>query len=189
MHNLDAFRGVTKAGDGWTAKCPAHDDRRSSLSIGRGEGGRLLLHCHAGCALDDILAAAHLEPSDLFPDTTTTNRSRIVATYDYHDEGRLLLYQVCRMEPKDFRQRRPDGKNWIWKIGNVRRVLYRLPQLQGRTTAYVVEGEKDADLLWSLGLPATMNAGGAGKWKPAYAQQLKAASVRRHTSPSSREEH
>ncbi len=57
------------------------------------------------------------------------------------------------------------------------RVLYRLPELQGKTTAYVVEGEKDADRLWSIGLPATTGAGGAGKWRPEYVQQLKAASI------------
>ena len=36
--------------------------------------------------------------------------AKIVATYDYTDEGRRLLYQNVCFEPKDFRQRRPDGK-------------------------------------------------------------------------------
>ena len=43
MRSLDAFRGVKRAGDGWTAKCPAHHDQRNSLSIGTGEGGRYSL--------------------------------------------------------------------------------------------------------------------------------------------------
>ena len=51
--------------------------------------------------------------------------------YPYTDEGGKLLYQVIRLEPKDFRQRRPDGNGgWIWSLGGIRRVLYRLPQLR-----------------------------------------------------------
>lgn len=177
MRSLERFSDVKKSGEGWTARCPAHDDRRNSLSIGTGADGKVLLHCHAGCDLDNILAAAHLEHADLFPEKTTKAESRIVATYDYRDAGGLLLYQQVRLEPKDFRSRRPDGKRWIWSLGNVPRVLYRLPDVQGKTTLYVTEGEKDADRLWSIGLPATTNAGGAGKWRPEYVQQLKAASV------------
>ncbi len=112
MKILDAFHGVKKVGAGWTARCPAHDDRRHSLSIGTGEGGKWLLHCHRGCSLDAILAAVNLEHSDLFPDKEQKTNSRIVATYDYRDPAGLLLYQVVRMEPKDFRQRRPDGNGW-----------------------------------------------------------------------------
>jgi hypothetical protein len=174
VRNLDAFRNVKRAGDGWLATCPAHDDQRASLSIGAGEGGRVLLHCHAGCALDDILAAAHLEHTDLFPETTTTTKATIVATYPYYDEGGLHLFDVVRFAPKDFRQRRADG---VWKMHGVRRVLYHLPELQGQTIAYVVEGERDADRLRAMGFPGTTAPGGAGKWRPEYPQQLTGASV------------
>ena len=84
------------------------------------------------------------------------------------------LFDVARYEPKDFRQRRADG---TWSMAGVRRVLYRLPELQNQQTAWIVEGEKDADRLASLGFPATCNPGGAGKWKPEYSQQIKAAGV------------
>ena len=54
---------------------------------------------------------------------------KIVKTYDYKDESGQLLYQVVRYEPKDFRQRRPDGQGgWIWNLQGVRRVLYRLQE-------------------------------------------------------------
>jgi hypothetical protein len=167
------FRDVKKAGAGWSARCPAHDDHRSSLSIGIGDAGRILLKCNVGCELDDILAAAHLEHADLFPEMTTT-KATIEATYPYRDEGGLHLYDVVRFTPKDFRQRRADG---VWKMAGVRRVLYRLPELQGQTIAYIAEGEKDADRLRAIGLPGTTNAGGAGKWRPEYVEQLKAASI------------
>lgn len=106
---------------------------------------------------------------------------RIVATYDYHDESGVLVYQVVRREPKDFRQRRPDGHGgWIWNLQGVVRVLYRLPELlQAAPDApvYVVEGEKDADLLAERGLIATTNAGGAKKWLPDYADALRGRHV------------
>lgn len=175
---LSAFHGVKRTGKGWMAKCPAHDDRTASLSISHGDVQPWVLNCLAGCAPDAILAAAHLEPADVCKPRQTKTAATIAATYDYRDAGGLLLYQQVRMEPKDFRSRRPDGKGWIWSLGNVARVLYRLPELQGKTTtAYVVEGEKDADRLWSIKLCATTNAGGAGKWRPEYAQQLVAATV------------
>jgi hypothetical protein len=103
---------------------------------------------------------------------------RIVATYDYTDENGALLFQVCRMEPKTFRQRKPDGS---WSVRGVRQVPYRLPDVleaiaSDRTIA-IVEGEKDADRLWSMSLPATTNAGGAGKWRDDYAEFFRGADV------------
>jgi hypothetical protein len=51
---------------GWSAKCPAHDDRSPSLSIREGDGGRVLLRCFAGCSVDSILADLKLGRRDLF---------------------------------------------------------------------------------------------------------------------------
>lgn len=102
--------------------------------------------------------------------------SRIVASYNYHDEAGELLFQVARMEPKTFRQRRPDGNGgWDWKVRGIRQVPYRLPELLAAprdANVFVVEGEKDADRLAALGLVATCNAGGAGKWRKAHAEHL-----------------
>jgi len=63
---LPRLHGMRKAGSGWFANCPAHEDRSPSLSITEGDDGRLLLHCHAGCKVHDILAAVGLTVSDLF---------------------------------------------------------------------------------------------------------------------------
>jgi hypothetical protein len=62
-----------RSGEGWKAKCPAHDDRVPSLSIKEGSGGRILLHCHAGCSVDDILRALGMTRRDLFPAGTPPN--------------------------------------------------------------------------------------------------------------------
>ena len=84
------------------------------------------------------------------------------------------------MEPKSFRQRKPEGSGWNWSVKDVRRVLYRLPdliRLKEGTAVFVVEGEKDADALVALGLQATTNAGGADKWSEDFAQTLSAFRV------------
>jgi RecA-family ATPase len=97
---------------------------------------------------------------------------KIVKTYDYTDEAGALLFQVVRFEPKDFRQRKPDKSDptgWSWKIKGVRQVPYRLNDVieavATEKVVYIVEGEKDADNLWDIGVPATTNAGGCGKWR------------------------
>ena len=72
---------------------------------------------------------------------------------------------MLRLEPKSFRQRRPDGNGgWIWKLEDVPRVLYRWPELLQFPdgSVFVCEGEKDADRVASLGHCATCVA--AGKW-------------------------
>jgi putative DNA primase/helicase len=108
--------------------------------------------------------------------------SKIVAEYDYRDEDGNLLFQVVRFEPKDFRQRRPDGNGgWHWKLGDVRRVPYRLPELvkavAADSTIYIVEGEKAVDALARLGLTATCSPHGAGKWREEYSSYLNGADV------------
>jgi putative DNA primase/helicase len=103
---------------------------------------------------------------------------RIVRTYDYRDEQNELLYQVVRYEPKDFRQRRPDGTGgWAWDLKGVRPVAHGLPSLAGQSRVYIVEGEKDVERLRSLGISATCNSGGAGKWTNDLTQQLLEAGV------------
>jgi hypothetical protein len=87
-----------------------------------------------------------------------------------------------RFEPKDFRQRRPDGTcGWTWNVKGVRPVPYRLPELiealAGDRPVVVVEGEKDADALARWNVPATCNAGGAGKWHTALNEHFRGADV------------
>src|SRR3954453_17298203 len=66
---LAQLKGVARGGNGWTARCPAHDDRYNSLSIHHRDG-RWLLKCHAGCDWQHILKSLKLEPSALFDNAT-----------------------------------------------------------------------------------------------------------------------
>lgn len=163
-------------------RCPAHEDGTASLSVSNGDG-KVLLHCHAGCTTDTILQAIGLTTRDLFDHPAETRgRAAILATYDYHDEDGHLLYQVVRLAPKDFRQRRPDGTGgWTWKLGDTRRVIYRLPAVldavrQG-VPVWIVEGEKDVHAIEKAGGVATCNPGGAKKWRPEYADAFIGADI------------
>ncbi len=106
--------------------------------------------------------------------TIKAEPSRVGAAYDYTDEQGELLYQVQRLEPKSFRQRRPDGKDgWAWSLGDVRRVLYRLPRVLAAEVVFVVEGERDVETLEAAGVVATTNSGGATQpWLPEYTAAL-----------------
>lgn len=95
-------------------------------------------------------------------------KRKIDITYAYENEEGQVLFEVVRFEPKGFSQRKPDGKGgWVWSVKDVRQVPYNLPQLLNapwNQHVFIVEGEKDVLRLNSLGLVATCNAGGAGKW-------------------------
>ena len=69
---LSQLKGVRTSMRGWRACCPAHADRKPSLSIGLGEHEQVLLKCFAGCSLERIVEAMGLTMTDLFPDVTPT---------------------------------------------------------------------------------------------------------------------
>ena len=169
---LNRLEKVKSSADNqWNALCPAHEDKKPSLSIKLAEDGKILIHCHAGCNIKDILSAIDLKKRDLFatPKPKPKGRRKVQATYDYQDQQGNLLYQVVRYTDKTFSQRR-RGKNgrWIYKVKDLPRVLYRLPEIISAEPGdwiFVVEGEKDADNLTKHDLVATTNSGGAGKWK------------------------
>lgn len=178
---LAALKNVRQTADGWIASCPAHDDSTPSLSIADGRSGRVLLKCHAGCETDAVVAAAGLSVRDLFDDSAASRHgspARIVAEYPYCDEQGTKLFDVIRLNPKSFRQRASSGE---WSMKGVRHVPYRLPQLieavEADRTVFVVEGEKDVHALVELGLVATTNPGGAGKWRNEYAAHFRGARV------------
>ena len=50
---------------GWSARCPAHEDRQPSLSVSEGDDGRVLVNCHAGCTVDAVCCELGLQITDL----------------------------------------------------------------------------------------------------------------------------
>jgi hypothetical protein len=96
---LNQLDGVKSQKGGWIACCPAHDDKKPSLSISEGNDGRILLTCHAGCPTDAIVDALGMKLSDLFVESKTNSNGRVIeATYGYRDETGKLLSKTFASE-------------------------------------------------------------------------------------------
>ena len=159
---LSKLEHVVKRGASYMALCPAHADKNPSLSVSVGDGEKILFHCHAGCTQEAVLKAmGGIE----------------VAAYDYTDEKGNLLFQCVRKEPKEFTQRQPVNGHWVNNIKGVRRVLYHLPEVLAADRVVVVEGEKDAETVRTLGFTATTSPMGADSWKDEYAESLRGKHV------------
>ena len=122
--------------------------------------------------------------ADLFPPKEIRNGSgkQIVAIYDYQDASGKVVFQVVRYSPKNFRQRKPDGKGgWIWNTKGLEKVLFRLPEIKkaiaGGKFILACKGEKDVQAMVQRGFDATCNPGGAGKWLDSYSETLRGADV------------
>ncbi len=168
---LPQLQNVKKTGNGYTARCPAHDDQKNSLSVKQADEGKVLFHCFVGCTYEQISFALGISKE------VNQSSKEIVAIYDYKDENGTVLYQNIRFAPKEFRQRHfdQDGKP-VWGLNGVRRVPYRLPDLvslKSLQDVIMTEGEKDADTLTELGFPATNSK----NWKKEFNDVLKGKNV------------
>jgi hypothetical protein len=112
---LERLDGARPSGSGWTAHCPAHADENPSLSVAKGEDGRCLLHCFAGCAVEDVVSAVGLEMKDLLPYAGAPGSPSVPAqlvdlanqedVFLFHDE----LDQAFAWVPR-------DGHREVWKV-------------------------------------------------------------------------
>lgn len=181
---LGKFEGVQASGGGWVARCPAHGDDNPSLSIARGEDGRWLVHCHAGCSAEAVVAAVGLKMADLMPSNDRPQRTikgrwgRWVCDYVYTDEKGTVLYKSSRYVKDDGKKtfiiKTPDPEaKFGWSFGlskkNIARVPFRLPRVvsaaKAGKTIVIVEGEKDVLTVEEVcGCAATCNVAGAMKW-------------------------
>lgn len=91
-----------KAGRGWSARCPAHDDRNPSLSIRDSANGGVLVKCFAGCSKNEVIAS--LEALGLWVGETSwrtsTKRSQQPVTIKATDDQNrasiaLSIWKAC----------------------------------------------------------------------------------------------
>jgi len=180
---LPLLRDVKKAGDGYIAKCPAHEDKKASLSIKAGDKVGIVFYCHAGCDSEAVAGALGLSMRDLMGDSKpqANTSKRIVATYDYRDESGTVLFQKVRYEPKGFTIRRPDGRGgWEYNRKGVKLIPYNLQALLASDYVFLVEGEKDVETLRKMQLAASCSpdgAGKSGKFKSELIEHFKGKSV------------
>lgn len=155
---LSMLKGVKKSGEGFTAQCPSHEDKRNSLKVSQGDDGKILVKCHAGCEFRDIVNALELKQSDLFP-----------ANGNNKPKYRETIYKI-QLSPNDIlehvRVDEPGGKRFFWrrngKVGLNGLKLMELPLYEPKTNllccdesrVFLTEGEKAADALASRQLRA-----------------------------------
>ena len=182
----------------WVASCPVpghgrgNGDKNPSLSITESDG-KVLFHCHGGCDQRDVFDAVRAR--DLLP--TIAKREEISFTqhqapvlekeWEYRNEDGDVLFTKRRYKTSDAKGKtysihRVDaqGKR-IAGLKDTRIVPYQLPELLDAKTAgraiYLVEGEKAADALVSIGAIATTSHTGAGSWPDEITQYFAGANI------------
>lgn len=166
----------------WLHRCahPDHDDSDPSATITLGTDGSLLLNCF-GCApsngtrgrwVAQIVQRLRDGTPKPPPDPTRTRRSSNrggsghgvkTAHYTYTDPDGVIVARKVRFEPKSFLWQRPHGEHWAEGLRG--KPLHELPLYglhsipDAPSTVFIVEGEKDADRLHALGIPAVCAAG------------------------------
>ena len=189
-----------KANGQWVASCPVpghgkgNGDKNPSLSISINDDGKPLFHCHGGCTQEDVfntikdmrLLPELEERPDPLANIKPLPQIRFDQEWEYQDEDRTTVFVKQRMKigesGKTYRLYKvdPDGRRHP-TLGDARIVPYKLPELLDAKTAgriiYVVEGEKAADALISIGVTATTAHTGAGSWPEAITEYFAGANV------------
>lgn len=192
---ISRFEVKSRYKDRVQAVCPAHSDKQASLTISRGRTGTLI-HCHAGCQIDDILVAVGLKKSDLFYGDRQQGSSwqkyiesrekrRIEAVYHYASINGAYMYTKIRLQGKKLLYGILKNDRFQYGLqGRSRRelkALYFNPKAVKQAISegkaiYYCEGEKDANTLTKRGYTA-LTAGGTCDWQPEFAAVLKGANV------------
>jgi len=163
--------------------CPFHEDKSPSLRI---NGDKKLWHCDpcnfGGSIIDLISRLDNISIGETLKRLGDTKpvvpiKPKVVAKYEYNNGNGEPIFRVLRYEPKTFKQQKRVGDKWEWGMEGVERVLYNLRHVMSSEEIWICEGEKDVDNLGKLGLVATCNVGGAGKWLRGYTDSLKGKDI------------
>lgn len=160
--------------NGYIALCPAHNDHSPSLSIRLSrDSKRILLHCYAGCEVNDILNNVGLTAKDLYTNQKGNNTMK-KTTYTYYTADGTVAYTKTRTDYEDGTKRfyfeKSDGTNGI---KDIQHELYNLPAVLSTEKIYFVEGEKCADAVIKQGAVATtLDTGANSPWDSHYSKYL-----------------
>ncbi|AGW14997.1 DUF3987 domain-containing protein [Megalodesulfovibrio gigas] len=150
----------------------------AALRLKQGEAARRLAEVLRLDTSPRPAAGGRVVDFNAVPSAKPRPSRRVVAGYDYHDAAGEVVFQVTRWEPKSFTQRKPDGRGgWINNMQGVALVPFNLPAVLAADEVFITEGEKDALALGKLGLVATTNAQGAGKWREEYGPHFQGKQV------------
>jgi hypothetical protein len=189
-----------KANGQWVASCPVpshgkgNGDKNPSLSIHIGDDGKPLFHCHGGCSQEEVFNT--IKDRNLLPELTERPdplanikpipKVEFQQEWIYTDEDRQPVFVKQRLKVGE------SGKTYrLYKIdeagrkqsslADARIVPYNLPALLDAKTSgrniFLVEGEKAADAIKSIGMIATTAHTGAGSWPQAITEYFAGAQV------------
>lgn len=115
--------------DKWTALCPGHADTNPSLAVARGDDGRVLLKCWAGCAASEIVDGIGITLADLFERPLQHYRpGRMRIRPDYKSLLELLSFEsmvilMCCKPAMEGRQLDTvKQKSLARAVGNIQRI-------------------------------------------------------------------
>ena len=92
---LNKLHGVRRtSNDSWIACCPAHNDKHPSLAIRVTPESRILIHCFAGCGLDEILTALDVTVADIQPPQSEYHHQRHSGGNNLNSSA--VLYMIYR---------------------------------------------------------------------------------------------
>lgn len=177
-----------KAGKGVRVLCPAHDDVNPSLWVEPPSNGDFTVdfNCLAGCKRAAILEALGLTWADVREDKYMSQHGdrRVTDSFVYELEPGTEYYVIDRQEngaKKKFVARHKSDDKYVFNLDGLAPILYKLPELRqavgGGRTILLPEGEAKVDRLRELGLDATTNPFGAGKWNDGYTEEFAGADV------------
>lgn len=152
------LQNLEQSGDGWTARCPAHEDNRNSLSLSEKEDGTLLLKCHAGCSTEAVVHECGLTMRELFPkQERPVRQSYVKRSHVYRNRTGEVTHRKDIFLSGGASWYHHTGEQWEKKQGNRKPEIYRADEVASQPDAevWLCEGEKDADTLSGLGLVAT----------------------------------
>lgn len=153
---LDRLDKVRREREGqWNACCPAHQDRSPSLAVGETEDGRVLVHCHGGCSVEDVLAAVGLDMTDLYPDTTRTSYPSLMQHIhtrpkSMEHEDRVMSYALesgRRLTTEEKRRARAARLKGAVTDGAVAKIREQASKPLPSQTLTTVESEDDFNAL------------------------------------------
>lgn len=189
---IELLHATKSTDEQFSARCPAHNDTNPSLSIGKGQDGKVLLHCHAGCPFEKIKNAIHrrvleqgltlseyaamkmlpldyLQTEWRLEDVTWQGRPALALSY-IEEAASDAIRRKIRLSK--------DSHDMLWEEG-AGTIPYGLWRLEGDLDVLAItEGESDAQTLAFHDVPV-LGISGAKGWKPEFAEYQQVKNARR----------
>ena len=188
--NLDQLKAIDLAGfvfshygfrvsSGGAALCPFHEDKKPSLSVFQ-RNGNWGWKCHGcdcgGTILDFVMkkegiclsdaARRVMEIEGVRQELRTSIKENfdIVRVHSYTDGNGQETWQKVKLSDGTFRCRRKKGGRWVYNLKGIARLPYRYDKIKDERGIVITEGERDADTLAAICVPATSGPSGKDSW-------------------------